>query len=440
MAFMKPISNRPLTNFLIWVLAILLSLGSACSQQFLNINLFKKSNKNSGSTAVFPVGGRVYPEGYFYAIVHIGQRSEPYYLDIDTGSDLTWVQCDAPCVNCVKGPHPPYKPSKSIVLCKDPFCAFVDHPPNYPCNNPTDQCDYEIQYADHGSSLGVLLTDYFRLKLTNNSDVRQSLTFGCGYDQEISGLTHSPFVDGILGLANGRSSILSQLNTMGITRNVVGHCFSSKGGGHLLLGDNYLPSGIVWVPMLPNSIGKYYTVGPAELLFAGQNVVKKSLSFIFDSGSTFTYLNKEAYKGIVSMIKSNVNSKNLKDAPEDKTLPICWKGTKRFKSINDVRSYFKPLGIRFKNSKNSMMELQPEHYLIVNEKGNVCLAVLDGSGADLGDFNILGDVSMQDRLVMYDNDKRQIGWISENCDKTPNGGLYDIAADLGISEDASDEL
>ena len=24
----------------------------------------------------------------------------PYFLDVDTGSDLTWIQCDASCTNC----------------------------------------------------------------------------------------------------------------------------------------------------------------------------------------------------------------------------------------------------------------------------------------------------------------------------------------------------
>ncbi|EAY80192.1 hypothetical protein OsI_35377 [Oryza sativa Indica Group] len=26
-----------------------------------------------------------------------GVPAKPYFLDIDTGSDLTWVECDAPC-------------------------------------------------------------------------------------------------------------------------------------------------------------------------------------------------------------------------------------------------------------------------------------------------------------------------------------------------------
>lgn len=32
----------------------------------------------------------------------VGNPPRPYYLDMDTGSDLTWIQCDAPCSSCAK--------------------------------------------------------------------------------------------------------------------------------------------------------------------------------------------------------------------------------------------------------------------------------------------------------------------------------------------------
>lgn len=34
--------------------------------------------------------------------LNIGQPPKPYFLDPDTGSDLTWLQCDAPCVRCTE--------------------------------------------------------------------------------------------------------------------------------------------------------------------------------------------------------------------------------------------------------------------------------------------------------------------------------------------------
>lgn len=73
----------------------------------------------------------------------------------------------------------------------------------------------------------------------------------CGYNQEVPASTPAPFTDGILGLGNGKSSVLSQLSSLGLIRNVVGHCLSGQGGGFLFFGDDVLPSsGIVWTPIL----------------------------------------------------------------------------------------------------------------------------------------------------------------------------------------------
>lgn len=39
----------------------------------------------------------------FYSVnLYVGNPPKPYLLDIDSGSDLTWLQCDAPCVRCTK--------------------------------------------------------------------------------------------------------------------------------------------------------------------------------------------------------------------------------------------------------------------------------------------------------------------------------------------------
>ena len=76
----------------------------------------------------------------------------------------------------------------------------------------------------------------------------------CGYDQTHVGHNPPPSAAGVLGLGNGRASILSQLNSKGLIRNVVGHCLSGTGGGFLFFGDQLIPqSGVVWTPILQSS-------------------------------------------------------------------------------------------------------------------------------------------------------------------------------------------
>lgn len=43
------------------------------------------------------------------------------------------------------------------------------------------QCDYEIQYADQSSSLGVLVKDEFTLKFSNGSLTKLNAIFGYNF-------------------------------------------------------------------------------------------------------------------------------------------------------------------------------------------------------------------------------------------------------------------
>ncbi|KAF3447004.1 hypothetical protein FNV43_RR12184 [Rhamnella rubrinervis] len=368
------------------------------------------------SSAVLPVRGNVYPLGYYSVSLKIGRPPKLFDLDIDSGSDLTWVQCDAPCTGCTRPKDRLYKPINNVLHCSDPLCNAVEAP----CETPHDQCDYEVEYADYGSSLGVLVKDYFPLRFTNGSLLAPHLAFGCGYDQKYTGAHAPPSTAGVLGLGNGKASILTQLSRLGLTRNVGGHCLSGQ-GGFIFFGDEVVPSsGITWTPMSRNSFEKYYSSGPAELFFGGKRTGVKGLDMVFDSGSSYTYFNSQAYGTIVNLVKNDLNGNPLKDTTQDQSLPVCWKGTKTFKSVQDVKNYFKPLALIFTNAKNVQLLLPPEAYLIVTRHGNVCLGILNGTQVGLGNLNIIGDISLQDKMVIYDNEKQQIGWASENCNRIPN--------------------
>ncbi|KAH1255856.1 Aspartic proteinase Asp1 [Glycine max] len=391
------------------------------SNQVLNSKkpIPSSSASSLGSSVAFQIKGNVYPLGYYTVSLAIGNPPKVYDLDIDTGSDLTWVQCDAPCKGCTLPRNRLYKPHGDLVKCVDPLCAAIQSAPNHHCAGPNEQCDYEVEYADQGSSLGVLLRDNIPLKFTNGSLARPMLAFGCGYDQTHHGQNPPPSTAGVLGLGNGRTSILSQLHSLGLIRNVVGHCLSGRGGGFLFFGDQLIPpSGVVWTPLLQSSSAQHYKTGPADLFFDRKTTSVKGLELIFDSGSSYTYFNSQAHKALVNLIANDLRGKPLSRATGDPSLPICWKGPKPFKSLHDVTSNFKPLLLSFTKSKNSPLQLPPEAYLIVTKHGNVCLGILDGTEIGLGNTNIIGDISLQDKLVIYDNEKQQIGWASANCDRS----------------------
>lgn len=368
---------------------------------------------------LLPLHGNVYPLGYYSVFITIGNPPKVFEFDIDTGSDLTWVQCDGPCKGCTKDQEHLYKPQKHILVeCMHPFCEAVHFPKGVNCESSPDQCDFEVEYVDHGSALGVLVNDHFVFKLSNGSVIRPRLTFGCAYDLHNPGPYSSPPTVGVLGLGSGKPSILSQLYNMDLTRNIVGHCLSGKGGGYLFFGDDFVPSsGIVWMPM--SSDAKRYLSTQAELLMGGKPTGIKGLKILFDSGSSYTYFSSQVYKGLLNLISKDLKGKPLNEV-KDRALPLCWKGEKPFKTITDVKHYFSTLALSFTKAKDAQLQLTPESYLIVTANGNVCIGILNGTEIGLKDYNIIGDVSLLDKMVIYDNEKNQIGWISANCDRLPN--------------------
>ncbi|KAE7997563.1 hypothetical protein FH972_002186 [Carpinus fangiana] len=371
-----------------------------------------------GSSIVLPVHGNVYPIGYYNVTLNIGQPPKPYYLDPDTGSDLTWLQCDAPCVSCTEAPHPYYRLNNNLVACSDPLCKALYPPGEHRCEIP-EQCDYEVQYADGGSSIGVLVKDVFSIKLSNGMQLNPRLPLGCGYDQIPNPAPH-PF-DGVLGLGKGESSIVSQLSRQGLVRNVIGHCLSGRGGGYLFFGDGpYDSSRLLWTSMSHHH-PEHYSPGSAELMFGGKTTGIKNLVLAFDTGSSYTYLNSQAYEALTTLVKKELSGRSLTEASDDRSLSICWSGRKPFKSLKDVKKYFKPLALSFINGGKAKIQydLPPEAYLIISSKGNVCLGILNGTEAGQGSLNIIGDISMQDKMVIFDNEKKLIGWMPANCDRVP---------------------
>lgn len=72
-----------------------------------------------------------------------------------------------------------YKPARgNVVPSADSLCIEVQKNPMNGYQGSFQQCDYEIQYADHSSSLGVLVRDDLHLATANGSKTKLNLAFG----------------------------------------------------------------------------------------------------------------------------------------------------------------------------------------------------------------------------------------------------------------------
>ncbi|MED6111385.1 hypothetical protein PIB30_051912 [Stylosanthes scabra] len=313
-----------------------------------------KPSKSHDYTFHFAIHGNVYPLGYYTVKVAIGNPPKLYDLQIDSGSDLTWVQ-SKPYDSCPPGSkYNPYNPNNNL-QCNDPLCGA----PNKKCGHFPGPCNYTMRYADGLSCSGVLVKDFISFRLDDDSIIRHSVGFGSGVDiKHQHPLYHN--VHGLFGLGHGKIGILSQLSSLGYIRNVFGHCLSSKGGGRLFLGDDKTSKSFIWIPILkttPHSLINHYRAGPVDILFDGKQQIVKGDDVIFDSGSTYTHLNRRAYKALLDRINNDIGKK-LQRAMSDHPWLICWKGQNLF-------GYFKNIVLNFPKT-NSQFILTPQSYLIVS--------------------------------------------------------------------------
>jgi len=82
-------------------------------------------------------------------------------------------------IKLIQGAHAQYKPTRSnVVPSMDSLCLDVQKNQKDGHHESLQQCDYQIEYADQSSSLGVLIRDELHLVTTNGSKTKLNFVFG----------------------------------------------------------------------------------------------------------------------------------------------------------------------------------------------------------------------------------------------------------------------
>ncbi|KAL0389589.1 UNVERIFIED_CONTAM: Aspartic proteinase Asp1 [Sesamum calycinum] len=318
---------------------------------------------------VRPQVGVQYP--YYYMVkVGIGTFTarppypsfKSYYLYMDTGSDLTWIQCEgcrAPGGRCFNQKEPVYPNSLSgsyypLPCKKHKLCA-----PNQ-CINAS--CSYNVRYLDNTSSSGILASENFVFNSTSGKmEVLKNLVYGCGVDNRKNYGNYSNQIAGIMGLGWGSYSILSQANSLTEGR------FSLRGDG--------------------------------------------SGGCIIDSGTPFSRLTKPAYVELVKALKRYFwGQRNLKPYKGPKGLELCYERRKAegFKNLPSMTFHL----------KNADLVVQPQALFLVMDKISsvkgeyICLAILSS------DFiSVIGSYQQTNQRLIYNTKQQQLLFSPENCSK-----------------------
>lgn len=354
----------------------------------------------------------------FYANVSVASPSLSFLVALDTGSDLFWLPCD--CTQCVRGLKSAsgqvidfniYSPSNSTtstkVSCNSTFCGK--------CSSTRNTCAYQVEYlSNNTSSSGLLVEDVLHLT-TDDSQLKAvdaQITFGCGMVQTGSFLDGAA-PNGLFGLGMNNISVPSILANQGLAANSFSMCFGPDGIGRISFGDK----GSSEQGETPFNLGQShptYNISITQIT-VGKNVTDLSFTAIFDSGTSFTYLNDPAYSVITEGFNSQAKEKRH---PPDSQIPFeyCYD-----LSANQTTFETALLNLTMKGGKQfpvthpiEIIDMQGQGYIY-------CLAVVKS-----GDINIIGQNFMTGYRIIFDRERMVLGWESSNCYNATNSSTLPI--------------
>ncbi|XP_076897286.1 aspartyl protease family protein At5g10770-like [Bidens hawaiensis] len=359
-----------------------------------------------GSKATIPAkSGTTIGSGNYFVTVGLGTPPKKLSLIFDTGSDLTWTQCQPCARSCYDQLDPIFTPSGSTtytnISCGATTCSdLIPATGNTPgCSVST--CVYGIQYGDSSYSVGFLGKE--KLTLTPK-DVVNDFYFGCGQNNQ--GLFGQSA--GLLGLGREKLSIISQ--TANKYRKVFSYCLPSRSSstGYLSFGSS-LARNIKYTPLSTSSRGgSFYgltltaiTVGGAKLPISP--TLFKTSGIIIDSGTVITRLPPTAYSALSKAFRAQMSK-----YPLTKPLSIldtCY-------DLSKYQTVAIPK-ISVVWGGNTIVNIAPQGILYANGLSQVCLAF--AANGDDSDIGIFGNVQQKTLAVVYDVAGGKVGFGPGGC-------------------------
>ncbi|KAJ0790754.1 putative nepenthesin [Helianthus annuus] len=329
----------------------------------------------------------------------------------DTGSDLTWAQCE-PCKNCYKQVGPPLLvPASSSTYhaqsCQSKACEALEDN-NLSCDSQ-NICQYKMSYGDRSYSTGDLAMDTFWFGQTSFKHV----VFGCGHDNNA---TFNENISGIIGLGGGPLSIINQLNP--VIQGKFSYCLisqfndtTSNQTSKIHFGDGVDISGpsVVSTPLVKKAPSTYYyvtlesvSIGIRDLSYK-QSISKSGVNeegnIIVDSGTTLTYLPSEFYSYLSSGLANAIDGVTTKDP--NGILELCYKDL--------YLSRVPTVTFRFTGAD---VVIPTVNMFLEVEEGVSCLTIVPSD-----DLAIFGNLLQVNFMVGFDLVNQKVSFMPTDCTK-----------------------
>jgi hypothetical protein len=367
----------------------------------------------SVSDAGTVIGNDRIHQGKYFMAISLGTPAVFNLVTIDTGSTLSWVNCERCQIECHKQADeagPKFNPQSSTTYrqigCSNEDCIDIhqDNGIPYGCIDETDTCLYSLRYGSQYSA-GKLGRD--RLAL-GDITVVDDFVFGCSMDDTFYGSEA-----GIIGFGNKSYSFFNQMARQ-TSYNAFAYCFPSdhQAEGFLIIGP--YPQRLELVTPLIRGYGLRWYV--YSLLLLDMTVDGKRLEvdpsidtrqiMVVDSGTDDTFVSSPTFYALAEAVTSAMRDKGYyREYGSEKVCfrpagggPVNWRG-------------LPAMEMRF---LGATVNLPPENVFHQQSVDRICLAFQpDTSG--VRDVRILGNKALRSFRVVYDLEKMTIGFQARAC-------------------------
>lgn len=340
--------------------------------------------------------------GEYFSRIGVGTPAKQFYMVLDTGSDVNWLQCQ-PCTDCYQQAdpvfNPPWSSSYTALTCESPQCGSLEVSA---CR--TGKCLYQVSYGDGSFTVGDFVTETVSF---GDSGSVNDVALGCGHDNE--GLFMGSA--GLLGLGGGPLSLTKQIKASSFSYCLVDRD-SSKSS---TLDFNSAAPGAesVFAPLVKNGkVDTFYYVGLTGMSVGGKTVsIPPSLfqmdesgdgGIIVDSGTAITRLQTQAYNSLRdAFVKFTGGFKSTSGVA---LFDTCYD----FSSLSSVRV---PT-VSFQFTGGRSLALPAKNYLIpVDSAGTFCFAFAPTTSS----LSIIGNVQQQGTRVTFDLAQSRVGFTPNKC-------------------------
>ncbi|XP_042515186.1 aspartyl protease family protein At5g10770-like [Macadamia integrifolia] len=270
----------------------------------------------------------------FLVKIGLGKPGQNFTVEFDTGSSLTWIQCQ-PCGanQCYTQQDPYFNSSASSTYsntpCSSNACSQLNSA-GYAQSSCITNCIYHVYYGDGSSSQRYFATDTLTL---SSSDVFPNFEFGCGENSQgtFGSYKLNSSTDGLLGFGRGQISMVSQ--TTQKYGGLFSYCLPSttNSTGFLAFGSQVgnSSSNAQYTPLLIDSNNSsYYYLNMTGISVRGKKLsisetVFKTSGTIIDSGTVITRLAPTPYLGLRSAFRQAMSKYSAAASP-DSLFDTCY--------------------------------------------------------------------------------------------------------------------